>query len=140
MFMIPFGLCTAVRYMRFRVYFPLCDILFTLAYSFLRFLYMYSTRVSNELGAGQPQAAKMAARVVMFIALSSGLLIASTMILLRGFWGYMYSNEPEVVKYIAKMIPVLGISFFTDGLHGSLSGKLYFITEYRTPLSKFHTK
>ncbi|OEL23783.1 Protein DETOXIFICATION 16 [Dichanthelium oligosanthes] len=34
------------------------------------------------------------------------------------------SNEPEVVTYIAKMIPVLAISFFTDGLHSSLSGVL----------------
>nr|CAB3494896.1 unnamed protein product [Digitaria exilis] len=95
LFMVPFGLCTAI-----------------------------STRVSNELGAGQPQAAKLATRVVMGIALSAGLLLASTMILLRNFWGYMYSNEPEVVTYIAKMIPVLAISFFTDGLHSSLSGVL----------------
>ncbi|CAN6283486.1 unnamed protein product [Urochloa humidicola] len=95
MFMIPLGLGTAI-----------------------------STRVSNELGAGQPQAAKLATRVVMGIALSAGLLLASTMILLRNFWGYMYSNEPEVVTYIAKMIPILAISFFTDGLHCSLSGVL----------------
>ncbi|RLM99419.1 protein DETOXIFICATION 16-like [Panicum miliaceum] len=95
LFMIPFGLCTAI-----------------------------STRVSNELGAGQPHAAKLATRVVMCIAMSAGLVLASTMILLRNFWGYMYSNEPEVITYIAKLIPVLAISFFTDGLHSSLSGVL----------------
>jgi len=95
LFMIPFGLSTAI-----------------------------STRVSNELGAGQPQAAKLATRVVMCIAMSAGLVLASTMILLRNFWGYLYSNEPEVITYIAKMIPVLAISFFTDGLHSSLSGVL----------------
>lgn len=95
---------------------------------FMTFMFFSSssTRVSNELGAGQPQAAKLATRVVMGIALSAGLLLASTMILLRNFWGYMYSNEPEVVTYIAKMIPVLAISFFTDGLHSSLSGKIRF--------------
>uniref|UniRef100_A0A0E0EWU3 Uncharacterized protein n=1 Tax=Oryza meridionalis TaxID=40149 RepID=A0A0E0EWU3_9ORYZ len=27
-------------------------------------------------------------------------------------WGYMYNNEAEVVKYIARMIPVLATSFF----------------------------
>jgi Na+-driven multidrug efflux pump len=86
--------------------------------------FFYSTRVSNELGAGEPQAAKLAARVVMCIALSAGLLLGSTMILLRRFWGYMYSNEPEVVTYIARMMPVLAISFFTDGLHSCLSGWL----------------
>lgn len=70
----------------------------------------------------------------MFMALSAGLLLSSTMILLRNFWGYMYSNESEVVTYIAKMIPVLAISFFTDGLHTSLSGKIRFKTEYFTNL------
>jgi MATE family multidrug resistance protein len=34
----------------------------------------------------------------------------------------MYSNEEEVVRYIARMIPVQAVSFFIDGLHNSLSG------------------
>lgn len=83
-----------------------------------------STRVSNLLGAGKPQAAKLATRVVICMALSEGLLISITMILLRNFWGYMYSNEDEVVTYIARMIPILAISFFIDGIHTSLSGVL----------------
>jgi hypothetical protein len=29
------------------------------------------------------------------------------------------------VSYYAKMLPVLGISFFVDGLHASLSGKIW---------------
>jgi MATE family multidrug resistance protein len=85
-------------------------------------LLFHSTRVSNELGAGQPQAAKMATKVVMYMALSEGLVISLTMTLLRNIWGYMYSNEKEIVTYIAKMLPILGISFFIDGLHSSLSG------------------
>uniref|UniRef100_A0A0E0M6Q2 Protein DETOXIFICATION n=1 Tax=Oryza punctata TaxID=4537 RepID=A0A0E0M6Q2_ORYPU len=36
--------------------------------------------------------------------------------------GYVYSNEAEVVTYIARMIPVLTISFFRDGIDSSLSG------------------
>uniref|UniRef100_A0ACD5XHB1 Uncharacterized protein n=1 Tax=Avena sativa TaxID=4498 RepID=A0ACD5XHB1_AVESA len=83
-----------------------------------------STRISNELGAGQPQAAKLAMRVVMYMALSEGLVIALTMILLRNVWGHLYSDEQEVVTYISRMLPVLGISFFIDGLHSSLSGVL----------------
>uniref|UniRef100_A0A0D9XIS6 Protein DETOXIFICATION n=1 Tax=Leersia perrieri TaxID=77586 RepID=A0A0D9XIS6_9ORYZ len=82
------------------------------------------TRVSNEIGGGHPQAAKLATRVVMYMALSEGLIISLTMFLLRNVWGYMYSNEQEVVTYIARMLPILGISFFIDGLHTSLSGLL----------------
>ncbi|TVU30915.1 hypothetical protein EJB05_22568, partial [Eragrostis curvula] len=83
-----------------------------------------STRVSNELGAGQPQAAKLATRVVLYMGLSEGLILTSTMTLLRGVWGYMYSSEHEVVTYISRMTPVLGISFILDGLHGVLTGVL----------------
>ncbi|KAL6641035.1 hypothetical protein ACP70R_019216 [Stipagrostis hirtigluma subsp. patula] len=86
--------------------------------------YSISTRVSNELGAGRPQAAKLATKVVMCMALSQGLVMTFAMTLLRGIWGYMYSSEQEVVKYIAKMVPILGISFLIDGLHASLSGVL----------------
>jgi Na+-driven multidrug efflux pump len=44
------------------------------------------------------------------------------MILLRNVWGYAYSNEEEVVAYIASMLPILAVSFFVDGINGALSG------------------
>ncbi|CAL5008037.1 unnamed protein product [Urochloa decumbens] len=84
--------------------------------------YSVSTRVSNELGAGQPQAAKLAAKVVMCIALSLGFTLTLAMILLRNVWGHMYSSDREVLAYFAKMLPVVGISFFMDSINGSLSG------------------
>ena len=58
----------------------------------------------------------------MCMALSSGLLLTMAMTLLRNVWGHMYSNDPEVVACFAKMLPVLGISFFMDSIHGTLSG------------------
>uniref|UniRef100_A0A0E0M6P7 Reverse transcriptase zinc-binding domain-containing protein n=1 Tax=Oryza punctata TaxID=4537 RepID=A0A0E0M6P7_ORYPU len=79
------------------------------------------TCVSNQLGTGKPQEAKLATRVVICMVLSEGLLITFMMISLCKFWGYVYSNEAEVVTYIARMIPVLAISFFIDGIHISLS-------------------
>jgi MATE family multidrug resistance protein len=82
-----------------------------------------STRVSNELGAGQPEAARLAARVVVCMTLSQGVVLAIIMILLRNIWGYAYSSEKEVVTYIARMFPILALSFLVDGLNGSLSGK-----------------
>ncbi|KAL6643272.1 hypothetical protein ACP70R_021453 [Stipagrostis hirtigluma subsp. patula] len=83
-----------------------------------------STRVSNELGAGQPQAARLAAQVAVCMTLSEGVVLAAIMVLLRKIWGYAYSSEEEVVLYIARMVPILAISFFVDGLNGSLSGVL----------------
>ncbi|CAL5032719.1 unnamed protein product [Urochloa decumbens] len=92
-FMIPFGLSAAI-----------------------------STRVSNELGAGRPQAAHLATRVVMVLAIVVGILIGLAMILVRNLWGYACSNEEEVVKYISKMMPILAVSFLFDCVHCVLSG------------------
>ncbi|KAJ8536512.1 hypothetical protein K7X08_034913 [Anisodus acutangulus] len=74
-----------------------------------------STRISNEPGAGRPKAAKLAARIILLIAV----VVA---VAARNVWGYMYTNEEEVVKYLAAIMPVLALSNFMDGIQRALSG------------------
>ncbi|XP_010251826.1 PREDICTED: protein DETOXIFICATION 16-like [Nelumbo nucifera] len=81
-----------------------------------------STRVSNELGAESPQAAHLAVKVVLLMAITEGILVGLVMILIRRIWGYAYSNEEEVAKYVATMMPVLATSNFLDGIQSVLSG------------------
>ncbi|XP_074562808.1 protein DETOXIFICATION 16 [Curcuma longa] len=81
-----------------------------------------STRVSNELGAGRPRDAKLAVKVVVFLAIAEGLLVGSTMILVRNIWGFAYTNVDEVVKYVAIMMPILASSNMLDGVQCVLSG------------------
>ncbi|KAK4280737.1 hypothetical protein QN277_012318 [Acacia crassicarpa] len=81
-----------------------------------------STRVSNELGAGNAEAASLAVRVVFGIALSEGTLILVVMILLRNLLGRVYSDDKEVVRHVASTMPVLAISCFLDGIQSALSG------------------
>ncbi|KAI3874825.1 hypothetical protein MKW98_019398 [Papaver atlanticum] len=81
-----------------------------------------STRVSNELGAGHPDAARLAVQVVFVLAATEGILIGIIMILIRNIWGSAYSNEKEVVDYVALMMPILAVSNFIDGLQSVLSG------------------
>ncbi|KAH0687492.1 hypothetical protein KY284_018045 [Solanum tuberosum] len=81
-----------------------------------------STRVSNELGAAHPQLARLALYVVLAVAVIEGLVLGLVLILIRKVWGYAYSNETEVVKYIAIMMPLLATSNFLDGLQCVLSG------------------
>ncbi|PON31482.1 Multi antimicrobial extrusion protein [Parasponia andersonii] len=81
-----------------------------------------STRVSNELGARRPEATHLAVWVVLFMAITEGLLVGLVLILIRNVWGYAYSNEIEVVKYVAVMMPILAVSNFLDGLQCVLSG------------------
>lgn len=85
-----------------------------------------STRVSNELGAGHPEAARLVVCVVLVMAVTEGILVGSVLILIRNVWGYAYSNEIEVVKYVASMLPILAASNFLDGLQCVLSGFFFF--------------
>ncbi|KAG2605641.1 hypothetical protein PVAP13_4NG083900 [Panicum virgatum] len=55
------------------------------------------TRVSNELGAGRPQAARLAVRVVVLLAVSEGLAVGLILVCVRYIWGRAYSNVQEVV-------------------------------------------
>ncbi|KAG0495456.1 hypothetical protein HPP92_000207 [Vanilla planifolia] len=93
MFMIPYGLGAAI-----------------------------STRVSNELGAGRPEAARLAVIVVVIVTMLESLVVGICILLARNIWGYVYSNEDQVVKYIIVMVPILAISNVFDGIQCVLSG------------------
>nr|QEY08341.1 MATE efflux family protein member 5a [Crocus sativus] len=81
-----------------------------------------STRVSNELGAGNPQRAQVAVRVVLFVAVTEAIVVSVTLFALRRVVGYAYSNEEEVVNYVMEMVPLVCISVIMDSLQGVLSG------------------
>ncbi|XLS88723.1 hypothetical protein HN51_064731, partial [Arachis hypogaea] len=51
------------------------------------------TRVSNELGAGNPWSARLAVLVVVVAAIIEGILVATLMIIIRNVWGHVYSNN-----------------------------------------------
>lgn len=87
--------------------------------------HLVSTRVSNELGAGDPAAAKLAGCVVMAMAIIGGLLLGTVLILIRNVWGYAFSNEQEVVQYVADMLPMIAVSASLDGLQCVLSGSYF---------------
>lgn len=81
-----------------------------------------STRVSNELGAGRPNAARLAVRIVVFLAIAEGLLIGLLLICIRYVWGHAYSDVEEVVTYVAQMMLIISVSNFFDGIQCVLSG------------------
>ncbi|XP_024032739.1 protein DETOXIFICATION 16 [Morus notabilis] len=56
------------------------------------------------------------------MTVTEALLVGLVLILIRNIWGYAYSNEIEVVKYVAKMMPILAGSHFLEGLQCVLSG------------------
>ncbi|KAF9673954.1 hypothetical protein SADUNF_Sadunf10G0077400 [Salix dunnii] len=81
-----------------------------------------STRVANELGAGNPQAARLAVYAVMFLAVSETIIVTSALFASRRVFGYLFSNEKEVIDYVTTMAPLVCLSVIMDSLQGVLSG------------------
>ncbi|KAM3363268.1 protein DETOXIFICATION 14-like [Capsicum galapagoense] len=81
-----------------------------------------STRVSNELGAGNPQKARVAVQVVMFLAVIETVVLSTSMFGSRHILGRAFSNDKQVVDYIASMTPLLCLSIVTDSLQAVISG------------------
>ncbi|WVZ07014.1 hypothetical protein V8G54_020360 [Vigna mungo] len=81
-----------------------------------------STRVSNELGAGNSGAVRMAVSTTMLIAVTEGLIVCAVLYSCRHVLGYAYSDDRVVVHYVAVMTPLLCLSIFTDSLQSVLSG------------------
>lgn len=78
--------------------------------------------MSNELGAGNAARARLAVYVAAAIAASEGVVIGAITVLVRNVWGKLYSDEEEVIVYVARILPLLALSDFLDGFQCVLSG------------------
>ncbi|KAK7280398.1 hypothetical protein RJT34_25462 [Clitoria ternatea] len=81
-----------------------------------------STRVSNELGAGNPRAARVAVLATMSLAVMEASVVSATLFACRYVFGYVFSNEKEVVDYVTLMAPLVCISVILDSIQGVLPG------------------
>ncbi|WKA03728.1 hypothetical protein VitviT2T_021818 [Vitis vinifera] len=81
-----------------------------------------NTRVSNELGAGNSQAAQIAVWAVILLAVIDAVTVSTVLFRCRYVLGEAYSNDKQVVGYVAVMTPLICISIMMDSLQGVLSG------------------
>ncbi|KAG0452294.1 hypothetical protein HPP92_025780 [Vanilla planifolia] len=81
-----------------------------------------SIRVSNELGAGNPQAARLAMLVSTGLTMTEGLVVGSAMVLMHNVLGRAYSNDKVVVKSVAAMVPLVALSHFINTIQCVFSG------------------
>jgi len=54
------------------------------------------------------------------MAAIEALMIGYTLFSVQNVWGYVYSNEGEVVDYISSMLPLLATSTVMDCIQGVL--------------------
>ncbi|KAL2247004.1 protein DETOXIFICATION 1-like [Sesamum indicum] len=81
-----------------------------------------STRVSNELGAGNPHKARRAVLAVIFLSIIETISTSIVLFSCRHILGRAYSNEKQVVNYVAVMTPLICASTVTDSLQAAISG------------------
>ncbi|XP_022881986.1 protein DETOXIFICATION 12-like [Olea europaea var. sylvestris] len=81
-----------------------------------------STRISNELGAGNPQGARVSTISLMLIAVVEAITVSTIIFVSRHVFGYIFSNEEEVVDYVTNMAPLLCLSTIMDSIQGTLAG------------------
>ncbi|GMH24509.1 hypothetical protein Nepgr_026352 [Nepenthes gracilis] len=93
--------------------------LFTIAYGLGA---AASTRVSNELGSGKPQAAQTAVRGAMLLALTEALMATAALLGSRRSLGYLFSNDKQVINYYTVMSPLVTATVAIDAFQGVLTG------------------
>ncbi|XP_010544772.1 PREDICTED: protein DETOXIFICATION 12-like isoform X2 [Tarenaya hassleriana] len=81
-----------------------------------------STRVSNEIGARNPRTANLAVNAAMCITVTEAIVMASTLFFNRHTFGYFFSNEKEVIDYVATITPLLCLTVSLDSIQAVLSG------------------
>ncbi|CAN1176094.1 Protein DETOXIFICATION 12 [Linum perenne] len=81
-----------------------------------------STRVANELGAGNPQAARRSVHTVIILAVAELAVVSGILFAGRQMFGYSFSSDIEVVKHVSNMAPLVCLSVVVDGLQEVLSG------------------
>ncbi|KAH9739227.1 protein DETOXIFICATION [Citrus sinensis] len=94
---------------------------------------MYSTRVSNELGAGNLQAARVAVWAATSYAVVEAVIVGTILFCCRYFLGYAYTKDNQVVHYVVVMAPLICLSVITDSLQAvfSVGAVLGFVAHLR---------
>ncbi|GAB4846439.1 Protein DETOXIFICATION 18 [Ancistrocladus abbreviatus] len=81
-----------------------------------------STRVSNELGAGNPEQAKHAMGVAIKISMLLAGVVVLALVFGHSIWASFFSNNSNIIGEFSSMTPLLATSIFLDSIQGVLSG------------------
>ena len=81
-----------------------------------------SVRVSNELGAGRPSAARLAAQSAAVLALTLMACIAILLASLHRLLPLIITSDPAVIDGTQRVIPIVAYMLIGDGMNAVLAG------------------
>ncbi|KAL0388454.1 UNVERIFIED_CONTAM: protein DETOXIFICATION 29 [Sesamum radiatum] len=81
-----------------------------------------SVRVSNELGAGHPRAAKFSVLVVVIFSFLISLIVAILILVFRNQYPALFSDTSEVKQVVYELTPMLAFCIVLSNVQPALSG------------------
>ncbi|KAJ8621056.1 hypothetical protein MRB53_029585 [Persea americana] len=81
-----------------------------------------SVRVSNELGAGHPKAAKLSVAVAVTISALLGVLFMVVILITQSDFPKLFTEKPEVVRETSKLGYLLAATIFLNSIQPVLHG------------------
>ncbi|CAN4112320.1 unnamed protein product [Withania somnifera] len=81
-----------------------------------------SVRVSNELGAGRPKAAKFSVVVAVITSTLVGLVFTVAVIATKNYYPRLFSDKPEVIHETSKLAYFLAATIFVMSIQPILHG------------------
>ncbi|GAY43833.1 hypothetical protein CUMW_077630 [Citrus unshiu] len=99
-----------------------------------QFLQYGTTRVANELGAGNPEPARLSTCVVIFLAVAEAAIGSVALFCYRNVLAYLFNTDKDVVNYVSELVPLLSTAIFMDSMQSVLSvaSVLCFVLHLRT--------
>ncbi|XP_042451291.1 protein DETOXIFICATION 33-like [Zingiber officinale] len=89
---------------------------------FFGFNVAISVRISNELGAGRPRAAKFSILCVLISSLTLGIIFFSLVLAFRDVYGVPFTNSADVVRAVSDLAVVFAFTLLLNSVQPVLSG------------------
>lgn len=83
-----------------------------------------SNRIGNLIGARTATGARNAAHAIAFISVIVGFVVMITMLAARNKFGYIFSDDEDVVQLVSRVMPLVASFQIADGLANSCGGVL----------------
>ncbi|KAJ1795768.1 ethionine resistance protein [Coemansia sp. RSA 2399] len=81
-----------------------------------------SARIGNSLGQGKQRRARYAAYTAIAFGYATGMAFSAALFVNRHRWGFIFSNDAEVVTLCAALMPYFAAVQTYDGMNGLVAG------------------
>ncbi|CAL9136555.1 unnamed protein product [Musa acuminata var. zebrina] len=89
---------------------------------FFGFNVAISVRISNELGARRPRAAKFAIVCVIMSSLTLGLIFFTLVLALKDVYGIPFTNSPDVIRAVSSLAVIFSFTLLFNSVQPVLTG------------------